>query len=233
LFAQTTIRSVILGTGLCLLLWGGINLVTPASLAAPAASTAPPGIDLDPTASPSLVGPSASPTFWPLVSAVPTGTPGLAAPTRLAIPSLGIDIATIRPPDNETFPYCDVTEYIPSGSLPGGSGLIWIYGHARAGMLLPLLTASMRANGASLMGALVNVWTADNMLHIYTVTQVVRHQSINAAIPPFGSGETLLVQTSETAYDWGTKLLVFAKPTSTIGANQRDAHPHPHPRTCR
>ena len=71
--------------------------------------------------------------------------------TRVVIPSLGIDLPIVsrdlavpnQGPD--VYPPCDVAVYHTSFQQPGQPGTAYLYAHARDGMFLPLLNASLRA----------------------------------------------------------------------------------------
>jgi hypothetical protein len=206
-----------------------------------------PAITLSPSPSTSPSGsPSSSPSTSP---SLPTTTPGGGTPpppingralaTRIVIPSLNIDLpivaADLVVPGNRNFyPLCDVAQYLMEYSQPGEPGTTYLYAHARTGMFLPLLEQSQRNNGRSMLGALVEVYTSDNRLHLYEIYIVKRHAtdlSLAYELPP--EGHHLIMQTSEGPRGTVPKLQVAARPLSVVPADPRDANPVAHPRACR
>jgi hypothetical protein len=106
-----------------------------------------------------------------------------------------------------------------------------VYAHAQVGMFLPLLEAS-RSDAAALVGAVVDLYTADGFLRRYAIRAVhrlVRSFDVVNSI----RGDALVLQTSETDHHTGTKLMVVARP---IGGPERvsvsDARPDARPRMC-
>ena len=153
-----------------------------------------------------------------------------AVSTRIAIPSLGIDLPVIKP--GAGYPLCNVAMYIQELSQPGEAGVTLIYAHARKGMFLPLLERSKVNDGASLIGATVKVWTSNDLVSIYRITRVRRH--VTSLDGVFGIGtEQLWIQTSEGPRGTVAKLIVVAKRVSYAAASYADAHPTPHPIVCR
>jgi hypothetical protein len=200
--------------------------------------------------------PSPAPTYQPPPTYLPTGTPptggptqppstptphpvpaGNAPPTRVVIPSLDIDLPVV-PSDLEVrgnegnYPLCDVAMYMVGFANPGRPGTTYIYGHAQAGMFAPLLHASKYNDGASMIGALVEVYTDDNKLHLYEIKLVKRHATdLSITRIPAGTHQ-LVLQTSEGWHGHIPKLQVAARPLTVLPASYRDAHPTPHPRVC-
>lgn len=208
-------------------------------------ATQPPssGPTSHPTTAPSG-GPTAQPTpqpsGTPRPTAGPTPTPGTTThgfATRIVIPSLHIDLPII-PSDlvvtgNEGFyPLCDVAMYMVGFVRPSLPGTTYIYGHAQDGMFAPLLHASKYNNGAAMIGALVEVYTSDNMLHMYEITLVKRHAT-DLSITRVAPGvHQLVVQTSEGWSGHIQKLQIAARPLTVLPASPREANPVPHPRVC-
>src|SRR5215213_7150870 len=143
-----------------------------------------------PTPSPAASGtPSVSPTPTPSRPTTPSGgvsnppasvgaspsatTAADSPPTRLVVPSLGIDLPVV--PGSTDYPLCNVAQYLFGFANPGQPGTTYLYGHARAGMLLPLLDASGTNDGAAMIGALVEVYTADLKRHDYQINIVKPH----------------------------------------------------------
>jgi len=215
---------------------GGDPLFESPSPSASAFETAPPSA-LPPT--PTL-GPTYTPTPRPSRSPGPTPTPGPQTrgfATRIVIPSLDIDLPLIPndlvvPGNVGFYPLCDVAMYMVSFAQPGENGTTYIYGHAQDGMFAPLLHASKYNDGASMIGALVQVYTSDNMLHVYEIYLVKRH-STDLSITHVAPGvHQLVLQTSEGWSGHPQKLQVAARPLAVLPATPAEANPTPHPRVC-
>lgn len=242
------VPAVLIASGVAVLVAGLVAWTDPAvigSVGSPAASagaiaTAPP-----PTALPTLqpipsIGPAASTTPIPAPSTAPTPTPSptprTAVATRVVVPALGIDLPVVKAPANESFPYCDVAEYLPAVDQPGQGGQTFIYAHARDGMFLPVLQASQVKDGKAMIGMVVQVYTSDDMVFLYQITDVYRHQaSLDTVFN--ASGEHVFLQTSEGpppgyAGHTGLVTIVQAEPVSSEPASHADAHPAAKPRVC-
>ena len=150
--------------------------------------------------------------------------------TRVAVPSLGIDLPVVLQTGN-AFPWCNAAMYLQEVSQPGEAGVTFLYAHARTGMFLPLLTASLVNNGSRMLGMKVYVWTSDSHLYTYQITQVRRHQYV---IPDIWSlaGSQVWLQTSEGPYGTYNKLMVIARPISVATASYADSHPTARPIVC-
>lgn len=198
-----------------------------------------------PTPSPSSVpsiGPTLTPVGSPTPSPTPTPTPepapAAAPPTRIVIASLGIDLPVVRqdlevPGNPNLYPLCDVAQFLVAYPLPGQEGSTYIYGHARAGMFLPMLEASQRDDGAEMIGALVEVYTADLTRQLYEVFIVKRHATDLSLANDVPAGEhRLVLQTSEGPRGTIPKLQVAARPIGTLPATAAEALPEPRPRVC-
>jgi sortase family protein len=182
-----------------------------------------------------LTLPSPSPSASPSASPSSAATPSTAADrvaTRVVVPALGIDLPVVKPPGGEsTYPLCNVAMYIQQLHQPGEAGATYLYAHARTGMFLPLLDESLRNNGNRMIGMLVQVYTSDDQLFLYSISEVRRHVlSLDPAINE--RAETLWLQTSEGPHGTPQKLQVVAKPLSSGPADHADAHPAPHPVVC-
>jgi hypothetical protein len=212
---------------------------SPAPSAGPVVS-GPPATPL-PTLQPiPSVGPASSPSAMPAPSTLPTPTPtptprtGVA--TRVVVPALGIDLPVVKSPPDETFPYCDVAEYSSAFSQPGLGGQTFLYAHARDGMFLPILEESKVRDGKAMIGMVVQVYTSDDMVFLYQIADVYRHQdSLDAVFT--ATGENVFLQTSEgpragNAGYTGLVTIVRAEPISSAPADHADAHPAARPRTC-
>ena len=183
--------------------------------------------------------PGASPTLLPFptpgASAAASASPAAArVAKRVVVPALKIDLPVVRPPnDPHAFPYCNVAEYIPTLSQPGSPGTTYLFAHARDGMFLRLLVQSRIDKGSALYGMTVLVYTSDDQLFYYEITDVLRHQSEVYNQPQ----EELVLQTSEgpkkgvPGYT-GLVLIVVAQPLSSGPADHAVANPTPRPVTC-
>jgi hypothetical protein len=182
-------------------------------------------------------GPVASPgllTFPPLASASPDPS-ALASPaapavaTRIVIPGLRIDLPIVAGPDG--YPYCNVAMYLRELRQPGEAGATFLFAHARTGMFLPLLDASKVSNGERMLDMLVEVYTEDDRLHVYEISQVRRHQ-VTLERPFKATTEQLWLQTSEGPKGTLEKLHVVADPIGVLPAGHADAHPAAKPVAC-
>ena len=193
-------------------------------------------MDLERSISPAAQTTKASlvmPAGTPLPVHVAAQAPALrsdAAPTRVVIEALDIDLAVVTPPAGETFPYCNVAEYLTFYSRPGLPGVTYVYAHARTGMFLPLLQSSQIQSGAGMLGDEVQIYTEDDLVRTYQITAVHRNQRGFGVIDAL-DGDALVLQTSETAYHTGSKLVIVARPTAGPKlADAGDAHPKAEPK---
>ena len=163
-------------------------------------------------------------------SNVRCATYDFATATRVAVAGMGIDLPVKEGPRN-SLP-CDVALYLRELSQPGEPGVSFIYAHARTGMFLPLLTASRVANGRSMIGRTVRVYTSASTVYTYRITQVRRFQrSIQAAFEV--NGRVLWIQTSEGPSASSTKLVVVATQVGgPAPATWAESHPTPRPISC-
>ena len=194
-----------------------------------------------PSPFPTLVA-SGEPTALPLVTfpPMPSGAaPSLSATppadrvaTRVRIAALAIDLPVVRPPGGaDAYPLCDVAMYIQELGQPGHGRATYLYAHARTGMFLPILEASLVRNGSSMLGMVVELWTSDDQRFLYEVTEVRRHQlDLNDALG--ATGEQLWLQTSEGPKGTPGKTQLIALPISQEAADPADAHPVPKPVVC-
>lgn len=180
-------------------------------------------------------GPGTAPT--PTATPAPTPTAEPAVASRIRIPSLRIDLPVVSGElrvrgNTGNYPLCDVAQYLTFYSQPGLPGTTYIYAHAQRGMFLPLLRASTRDDGAELIGALVEVYTNDNRLHLYRIYLVKRHSTdlTIASVPP--GEQRLVLQTSEGFAGHPQKLQVAARPVSIVNVRRAAANPRPDPRIC-
>jgi len=143
--------------------------------------------------------------------------------------SMRIDLPIV--PSPKTYPYCNVAMYLRELHQPGQPGATFIFAHARTGMFLPLLEASKVANGKKLLGDLIQVYTADDRVHLYEITRVLRHQ-VTLDRPVRETAEQLWLQTSEGVKGTKEKLHVVATPFTVLSADHADANPKAKPVNC-
>jgi hypothetical protein len=191
---------------------------------------------------PPTAPPSVAPTTTPLITfpPLPTDPPASSTPsapvdrvaTRVRVAALDIDLPVIKPDGGaDAYPWCDVAMYIQELGQPGQGRAIYLYAHAREGMFLPILDASLVQNGKSMLGMVVELWSSDDQRFLYEITEVRRHQldlddAINA------DGEELWLQTSEGPRGTPGKTQVIAQPISQEAGDPDDAHPVPRPVDC-
>jgi hypothetical protein len=152
--------------------------------------------------------------------------------TRLVVRRLRIDLPVMLQTDNYgIYPLCDVALYQPLLGQPGQGRATYLYAHAREGMFLPLLEQSRINDGAKLKGMTVEVYTSDNWLYLYTISEVRRHTtSLEDAVNT--TTERLWMQTSEGPEGTVPKLQVVADFLSAEQTDPKSAHPPAHPRIC-
>jgi sortase (surface protein transpeptidase) len=160
----------------------------------------------------------------------PTPTPLAHLTSRIEIPLVGIDLPVVPEPANETYPYCGVAETFSPFGQPGNGGITYIYAHAVAGMFGPLTVAARRSN-SYLLGAKVLVYTNDDLLYTYEVTEIHRHTYNLDTVWPL-TGEALVLQTCETWSNSGPKVLIVARLVRVSNVSHAQANPHAHPYTC-
>src|SRR4029077_14420242 len=103
----------------------------------------------------------------------PTATPPVPADrvaTRVRIAALKVELPVIKPPPG--YPVCNVAMYFGDMSTPGAGRSVYLYAHARVGMFLPLLNASLVQNGKKMIGMIVEGWTSDDQCFLYEITEV-------------------------------------------------------------
>ncbi|HUG28946.1 MAG TPA: hypothetical protein VMQ65_00320 [Candidatus Limnocylindria bacterium] len=161
----------------------------------------------------------------------PSFPPGRVA-TRIVVRRLNIDLPVMLQTDNYgIYPLCDVALYQPLLGQPGQGRATYIYAHARDGMFRPLLLASEQNNGRRMIGMTVEVYTSDDWLFLYTISEVRRHtRDLNDAIN--ATTERLWMQTSEGPNGTVPKLQVVADFLSAERTTPKAAHPEAHPRIC-
>ena len=194
-------------------------------------------VEADPGGTPGTTGAVASsPSAPPSASA--TGDPGPSVPaervaTRVRVAALGIDLPVIAQPDPTVVP-CGVAMYLGEMRQPGADRATYLYAHAQRGMFLPILDASKVNNGFRMIGMIVEVYTSDDKLFLYEITEVRRHVPFDTGLDDALAATTdeLWLQTSEGIGTRFPKLQIVGKPLSNGPADPAKAHPSPKPRAC-
>jgi len=209
---------------------GGVLSLTSPVVAEPLPSPAPTVLaSVEPTSTPLITFPPLPTVAQPSNSPTP---PADRVATRVRVAALDIDLPVVKPAGGaDAYPWCDVAMYIQELSQPGYGRAIYLYAHARTGMFLPILDASLVQNGKSMLGMVVELWSSDDLRFLYEITEVRRHQldlddAINA------DSEELWLQTSEGPRGTPGKTQVIAQPISQEAADPADAHPVAKPVDC-
>ena len=160
-----------------------------------------PLVTVAPAASPLEAG---SPAASPSVS--PPGSPAVGAgirANRIKIATLGIDLAVVEGDGVDT-PIGKVAHY-PGSAWPGGGSNIYIYGHARVGMFLPLWQIHI--------GDTVEMDLVDGTSRTYVVTKIlpkVPYDAVSYLAPT--PTEQLTLQTCTSYYPTAPRFIVIAVP---------------------
>jgi Sortase domain len=177
------------------------------------------------------------PTIPPPGTAAPTPAPTIPADrvaTRVVVPALKIDLPIVKGPENRVL--CNVAMYAVAPGLvqPGLPGSVYLYGHARKGMFLSMLNASKKNDGRAMLGMSVEVYTSDDRLFTYYVTEVRRNVPKTSGFDDVlkVTTPTLWLQTSEGPKGTPHVLQVVALPLSETPADHAAAHPTPKPVVC-
>jgi sortase A len=194
---------VALAIGLAIALGGGsAGSATPTATPGISASESPalgdlPLVTVAPTASAPDAGSSvATPSPSPAVEA------GIRA-NRIRIARLGIDLAIIEG-DGIDAPIGKAAHY-PSSAWPGGGSNIYIYGHARVGMFLPLWQIQI--------GDTVELDLVDGTARTYVVTEILPKVPFDAVkYLQSTPTEQLTLQTSTSYYATAPRFVVITVP---------------------
>lgn len=218
--------AVLSALGVTLLAAGLLTWSVPV-LAEPTASASPsPTIAAVRTPAPLIT----MPPIGTATPAPPTATPAPPADrvaTRVRIRDLDIDLPVIKGDDD--YPACNVAMYLshPDLGQPGFGKATYLYAHAREGMFLPLL----RTKGFDQRGKVVEVWTSDDFMYTYRITEVRRAQTtLDDALA--ATSEELWLQTSEGPRGTVGKTQVIAEPLAVAPADHAAAHPTARPVDC-
>jgi hypothetical protein len=227
--------AVLTAAGVTLIAAGLLSYSNTAAAAVPTASPQPTIVVADPGSS--VPFPSLPPINAPSPSSgQPSASPSAdRVATRVVVEALGIDLPIIKPHgSSSTYPQCNVAMYIQELSQPGSGHATYIYAHARDGMFGPIYErAILKQSGGpkSMIGMIVQVYTSDDQLFEYQVTEVRLHQlNLDDAIA--ATTEELWLQTSEGPKGTPGKTQLLAQPLITLPADHKAAHPTPHPVTC-
>ena len=221
--------------GVTLIAAGLLNYTGTAAAADPSASPEPTIVSADPGTSHAL------PTLPPIDGSPPASSRPSASPTakrvatRVVIEALDIDLPIIKPRGGaSTYPQCNVALYIQELAQPGQGRATYLYAHARAGMFGPIYErAILKKSGGpkSMVGMIVQVYTSDDFLFEYAISEVRLHQ-LTLDDPIAATTEQLWLQTSEGARGTPGKTQLVALPLITLPADHKAAHPTAHPVTC-
>jgi hypothetical protein len=184
-----------------------------------------------PLPSPSI-GPSADASTGPDGSASPTPTSATdrAVATRVVVPALRIDLPVVPGPNG--YPLCNVAMYITELGQPGEGRATYLFAHARDGMFGPIYElAIVRHNPKKMLGMIVQVYTSDDKLYLYEITQYRLHQ-LNLDAAQAATSEQLWLQTSEGPKGTPGKTQLIATLLSVGAADPADAHPRAKPVVC-
>ena len=149
--------------------------------------------------------------------------------TRVAVPSVGIDLPVIR--GSSRYPPCRVALYLPALSQPREPGVTFIYAHARSGMFLPLLRRWQIDRGKSLLGRTIQVWTSDSKVVYYRINRVRVTTNAMAGATSLRY-ERVWLQTSTGPNTTYPKLIVEGYRYATYRTTYAAAHPTPRPVSC-
>jgi LPXTG-site transpeptidase (sortase) family protein len=194
---------VALAIGIAIALGGrSAGSATPTATPGIGASESPalgdlPLVTVAPTASGPDAGPSATPP-----SPSPAPEAGIRA-NRIRIARLGIDLAVVEG-DGIDAPIGKAAHY-PSSAWPDGGSNIYIYGHARVGMFLPLWQVRL--------GDTVELDLVDGTARTYVVTEILPKVPFDAVkyLKPTPT-EQLTLQTSTSYYATAPKFVVITVP---------------------
>ena len=224
-----------------LIVAGGVTVIAAGLLAYTAPVSGGSGAGASTPPRPTASGLTPSPAPSPGSSATPTpsagASPAAGVPTRVVVPALKIDLGVYPStyPGGVSYPLCGVSQYfVPSAGnaayklgLPGQPGRsTYIYAHARTGMFLPFLQASLVNDGQSLLGDLVQLYTSDGKVYLYEIFQVKRHTrdfTLPASVP--AGTQWLILQTSEGPNYTYPKLQVAASLLSVEPADPSATRP--------
>jgi hypothetical protein len=229
------VPAALTAAGVTLIAAGLLSYAGTAAAADPDESEQPTIVSAEPRAS------VAFPSLPPIDVSAPPSAPASAQPavhrvaTRVVVEALHIDLPIIKPRGgSSSYPQCDVALYIQELYQPGQGRSTYLYAHARDGMFGPIYErAILKKSGGpkSMIGKIVQVYTSDDLVFEYEITEVRLHQlTLDDAI--HATSEELWLQTSEGPKGTPGKTQLLAVPLITLPADHKAAHPTPHPVTC-
>ena len=185
--------------------------------------------------------PTATPTPTPDPTATPTRRPGRQVATRVVVPALNIDLPIVK--GNDGYPLCNVAMYLHTANSeardafgqPGEGRATYLYAHARDGMFGPIYQIAMvRQNPKRFLGMIVQVYSSDNKLYLYEITEYRLHAVGAAALADAinAKREQIWLQTSEGPKGTPGKTQLIGRFVSVSPASSADANPRPRPVVC-
>ena len=190
----------------------GVVVVTADPSASPDGSATPQADPSDPSVRARTTPPPLPPVDPSLI------IPSVAGdPVRVLVSGVWINIPVVRQPtatDNAPrFPWCRVAEWMPSkGKADGKTGILFLYAHSRYWEFGGLLDKTPK----QMLGQIIEVdvlpkTSGGKLLRLrYRVAEVRQHVSSWADISDVPNGRVVL-QTSETSHNDGTKLVIIGK----------------------
>ena len=228
--------AILAATGVSLIA-GGLLTYTGATELGPPPAETPVIVGNSPTPTPSLILPT-FPTSSASPSVAPSPTPAAdRVATRVVVPALKIDLPVIKPRGGPTaYPQCNVAMYLldDAGYLkqPGQGGATYLYAHARDGMFGPIYKLAIeKKTPKKMIGMVVEVYTSDDQVFWYEITEVRLHQT-SLEDPLTATSDELWLQTSEGPKGTVGKTQVRAMPIAVLPADHADAHPKARPVNC-
>jgi hypothetical protein len=192
----------------------------------------------DPNASPPA---SIVPDPTPTATTKPTKRPGRAVASRVVVPALNIDLPVVK--GNDGYPLCNVAMYLHTANSasrdafgqPGEGRATYLYAHARDGMFGPIYQiAIVQGKPKKFLGMIVQIYTSDDKLYLYEITEYRLHAVGNAALQDAinADKEQVWLQTSEGPKGTPGKTQLIGSFVSVSPASDADANPRPHPVVC-
>jgi hypothetical protein len=192
----------------------------------------------DPNASPPA---SIVPDTTPTPTTDPTKRPGRAVASRVVVAALNIDLPVVK--GNDGYPLCNVAMYLHTANSaardafgqPGEGRATYLYAHARDGMFGPIYQIAMvQGKPKKFLGMIVQVYTTDDKLYLYEITEYRLHAVGNAALQDAINADTeqVWLQTSEGPKGTPGKTQLIGSFVSVSPASDADANPKPHPVAC-
>ena len=231
-FRNRLLSAILTATGVSLIAGGLLTYTGASEIVRPQPSPTiiaagpTPSVDL-PTFPPSSGSPSPSAPPTPLADRVAT---------RVVVPALSIDLPVIKPAGgSNAYPQCNVAMYIQELHQPGQDMATYIYAHARDGMFGPIYERAIQkkhGGPSSMVGMVVEVYTSDDLLFSYQVTEVrLDQRNLNDALN--ATTEELWLQTSEGKKGTPGKTQLLALPLGLpFPVDHAVANPKPRPVNC-